>query len=79
MPCLITLPIGEARSRGELIRDYLSSHPEIKYYLIADNDEDLLAEQLPHLVKTSASYGFSEPEYKRCIELYMKFKSGRKQ
>ena len=72
------LPINETKSRGELIRDYLLSHPEIKYYAIADDEEDLLPEQLPHLIKTNASYGFMEPEYKRGIELYMKFKSGMK-
>ena len=67
------LPVDETKSRGELIRGYLLSHPEIKYYLIADDEEDLLSEQLPHLIKTNASYGFLEPEYKRCIELYMNF------
>ena len=72
------LPINETKSRGELIRDYLLSNPEIKYYVIADDEEDLLPEQLPHLVKTNPLYGFLEPEYKRCVELYMKFKSGMK-
>lgn len=73
------LPINETKSRGELIRDYLLFHPEIKYYIIADDEEDLLPEQFSHLIKTNASYGFMEPEYKRGIELYMKFKSGMKQ
>ena len=72
------LSIDETKSRGELIHDYLLSHPEIKYYLIADDEKDLLPEQLPHLIETNASYGFLEPEYNRCIELYMKFKSGKR-
>ena len=71
------LPMDDAKSRGELIRDYLFSHPEVKFYLIADDEEDLLPEQLPHLVKTDPHYGFLEPEYKRSIELYVKFKSRR--
>ncbi len=70
------LPIDETKSRGELIRDYLLSHPEIKYYIIADDEEDLLPEQLPHLVKTNPLYGFLEPEYHTAVALYMKLKSG---
>ena len=73
------LPLDETKSRGDLIRAYLLSHPEIKYYIIADDEEDLLPEQLPHLIKTNACYGFLEPEYKRCVALYMKFQSGVKE
>ncbi len=69
------LPVDEGKNRGELIRDYLLLHPEIKYYLILDDEDDLLPEQLPHLVKTNASYGFLEPEYDRAIALYLKSKS----
>ena len=72
------LPVDEEKSRGELIRGYLASHPEVEYYLIADDEDDLLPEQLSHLVKTHPAYGFLEPEYKRCIELYMRLKSGKR-
>ena len=72
------LPVDEKKSRGELIRDYLLAHPEIKYYLIADDEEDLLPEQIGHLVKTNPCYGFLEPEFHRCIALYLKMKSGNR-
>ena len=72
------LPVDDTKSRGELISDHLLSHPEIKYYIIADDEDDLLPAQLPHLVKTNAAYGFLEPEYTECVKRYVKFKSSRK-
>ncbi len=69
------LPVDETKSRGELIRDFLHAHAEIKYYVIADDEKDLLPEQLPYLVKTDARYGFLEPEYMAAVALYVKQKS----
>lgn len=68
----------DGKSRGEEIADYLNAHPEIKHYIIVDDEDDLLPEQRSHLVKVNGNYGFLEPEYRQCINLYMKFKSGGK-
>ena len=67
--------ILEGKSRGEEIQEYLSSHPEIKQYIIVDDIDDFLPEQQEHFVQVNEHYGFLEPEYKQCIKLYMKFKS----
>ena len=70
-----SLPINPEKTRGELIQEYINSHPEIKYYIIVDDETDILPEQTNHFVKVNPSYGFNEPEYKKCIEIYMKDKS----
>lgn len=69
------LPVDDKRTRGELIRDYLLSHPEIGFYIILDDEDDLLPAQRDFLIKVNESYGFSEPEYHRCIDLYLRSKS----
>ena len=70
-----SLPINYEKTRGELIQEYVNSHPEIKYYIIVDDETDILPEQTSYFVKVNPSYGFNEPEYKKCIEIYMKDKS----
>lgn len=59
-------PILPSRMRGKEIDMYLSEHPEIKYYLIVDDDDDLLDYQKSHFVKTNMMVGFN---YVTCIEL----------
>lgn len=63
------------KTRGEEIRDYLNAHPEIKQYIIVDDEDDFLPEQREHFVKVNADYGFHQPEYKQCIQLYIKTKN----
>lgn len=59
-------------SRGEEIKQYLEQHPKIKYYIIVDDDNDMLPEQQSHFVKTDTSIGFGEKEFKQCINIYLK-------
>ena len=65
----------DGRSRGEEIADYLNSHPEIRQYIIVDDEDDLLVGQRRHFVKVNGNYGFLKPEYKRCIKLHLKNQS----
>lgn len=70
-----SLSLNPEKTRGELIQEYINSHPEIKYYIIVDDETDILPEQTNRFIKVNPSYGFNEPEYKKCIEIYMKDKS----
>ena len=62
-------------TRGQEIANYLRAHPEIKSYIIVDDDNDMLPEQQSHFVKTDTERGFGMAEYKRCVEIYIKDKS----
>ena len=50
----------ERKRRGDEIKLYLDEHPEIRYYVIVDDIDDMLPEQMGHFVKTKIEYGFSE-------------------
>ena len=63
------------KTRGEEIQDYLNAHPEVKQYIIVDDEDDFLPEQQSHFVKVDANYGFHKPEYNQCIKLYTKYKA----
>lgn len=56
--------------RGEEIKRYLEQHPEIKYYIIVDDDNDMLEEQQSHFVQTKTNMGFGIEEYQRCLKVY---------
>lgn len=55
--------------RGEEISLYLKEHPEIKNYVIIDDDKDMLKEQLPHFCFVDRKVGFVEKNYKECLEI----------
>lgn len=58
--------------RGEEIKSYLEAHPEIKYYIIVDDENDMLDEQQSHFVKTDTEIGFSIKEYRQCVKIFEK-------
>ena len=60
--------------RGDEIQFYLDMHPEIRYYIIADDIDEVLPWQREHFVKINEKYGFCEPEMEKCLEIYMKDK-----
>ena len=60
--------------RGDEIKLYLDTHPEIKYYIIADDIDEVLPEQREHFVQTQIEYGFCEKEMNLCVDIYMKDK-----
>lgn len=62
-------------NRGKEIIRYLTEHPEIKYYIIVDDDNDMLPEQQSHFVRTETTVGFGIKEYEQCLKIYMQDKS----
>lgn len=56
--------------RGDEIASWLKQHPEIKYYIIVDDDNDMLPEQQSHFVQTETTKGFGLKEYQQCLKIY---------
>jgi hypothetical protein len=56
-------------ARGTEIADWLAKHPEVTAYAIVDDDSDMLPEQMPRFVKTSAFDGLNWSAYLRLCEL----------
>jgi hypothetical protein len=61
-------------TRGHEIKRYLENHPEIKYYIIIDDENDFLPEQKEHFVQTDGDVGFNAGEFQKCMDIYMKDK-----
>ena len=60
-------------TRGYEIKRYLEEHPEIKYYIIIDDENQFLPEQQHHFVHIINDWtGFGYLEYQKCIDIYMK-------
>lgn len=55
--------------RGEEIKKYLLEHPDITQYVIIDDDSDMLPEQTKYLCLTNGEIGFTEENYKKCMEI----------
>lgn len=53
--------------RGEEIAEWLSRHPEVQSYIIVDDDDDMLPEQLDNFVHVDATNGFSFRDYHRSL------------
>ena len=58
--------------RGDEIAKYLSDHPEINYYMIIDDEDDMLPEQKDHFIQTNGDVGFNIADFQRFEEIYMK-------
>jgi len=63
LPIIDRTPQQLSSIRGEEIADWLNSHPEITQYAIVDDNSDMLEEQLPYFVQTSAEDGLSYQNY----------------
>lgn len=60
-------------TRGYEIKKYLEEHPEIKYYIIIDDENQFLPEQQDHFVKIiNDNTGFGYLEMEMCKDIYMK-------
>lgn len=69
-PVLNTFPTLHHYSRGEEIQSWLDSNDDIYDYIIIDDREDFLPEQIPlHLVHTNNWVGFSENDKVKAIEM----------
>ena len=67
-------PILPGECRGQEVRNYLDKHPEIKYYIIIDDEDDMLNEQLSHFVQTNPNFGFGLSDFEKCGEIFMRDK-----
>ena len=57
--------------RGKEIKRYLEQHPEIKHYIIVDDEAyGILPEQKKYLVETNGSVGFGITELYKCMDVY---------
>lgn len=57
--------------RGDEIAKYLADHPEINYYMIIDDDADMLPEQMDHFIKTDTLIGFTLKEFEQFEKIFM--------
>ena len=55
--------------RGVEIEHYLYEHPEIKNYVILDDDSDMLLSQRKHFVKTDTLRGISKKNVETAIKI----------
>jgi len=58
--------------RGAEIKKYIDEHPEIQYYVIVDDEADMLPEQMGHFIMTNGDTGFNLSEFKRFEEIFNK-------
>lgn len=60
LPISGRLPLYDGKlTRGEEIRRWLNDNPRVTQYAIVDDDKDFYDYQLPHLVNTPESNGFT--------------------
>jgi hypothetical protein len=58
--------------RGEEIAKYIADHPEINYYMIIDDEDDILPNQIDHFIQTNGDVGFCLADFTRFEKIYMK-------
>lgn len=58
--------------RGAEIAAYLEEHPEINYYIIIDDDSDMLPEQMEHFIQTDFRVGFNLKDFESFEKIFMK-------
>lgn len=58
------------QSRGAEIKAYLEEHPEILYYVIVDDEADILPEQRGHFIQTNGDTGFNLNEFKEFEKIF---------
>ena len=63
-------PHFSGQPRGSEIKAYLEEHPEIQYYVIVDDEADMLPEQMDHFIMTNGDTGFNLSEFKRFEEIF---------
>lgn len=65
-------PRFSGQSRGAEIKAYLEEHPEIIYYVIIDDEEDMLPEQCDHFICTDGNVGFGLTDFCKFDRIYTK-------
>ena len=54
--------------RGDEIKLYLDTHPEIRYYVIADDKDEVLPEQREHLFWSTENTDFASRKWKNALK-----------
>ena len=55
--------------RGTEINMWLDKHPEVKNYLILDDDTNILEEQTPHFIRTYLHFGMQAEHYYKARDI----------
>ena len=66
-------PIVRPANRGKEIDLWLQNHPEVKDYIILDDNENLLEHQQSRFVKTSTHFGLVHERYNHARNLLISF------
>ena len=65
----VTRRIGPG-GRGDEIKDWLSEHPDVKKFVILDDDSfDMLPEQKPFLINTAWNIGIQDEDVEKAIKI----------
>jgi hypothetical protein len=62
-------PVIKPSHRGKEIKLWLDLHPEIRDFLIFDDDEDILSEHYNRFIKTTLADGLQEEHYYKAREI----------
>lgn len=62
-------PFSKDRHRGTEIKKWLDDHPEVTNYVILDDDNDMLEEQMNNLVQTHWLTGLTIDNVKQAINI----------
>ena len=57
--------------RGAEIDAYIINHPEILYYIIIDDEADILEHQRDHFIQTNDSFGFGLDDFKKFENIFL--------
>jgi hypothetical protein len=60
---------SERLERGGEIKEWLSLHPEVESYVIFDDDNDMLPEQMNNFIQTDEVYGITMKDAEKAIEI----------
>ena len=66
-------PVVRPANRGKEIDLWLQNHPEVKDYIILDDNENLLEHQQSRFVKTNKYYGMVQERYNHARDLLLSF------
>jgi HAD domain in Swiss Army Knife RNA repair proteins len=58
-------------TRGEEIKQWMAKHPEVNGYVILDDRDDILPEQLAHFIKTDIETGFKQVHYEKARSILL--------
>lgn len=66
---------GSSPSRGDEIAKWLSDHPEIKHYIIVDDENSMLQSQQEFFIQTDGDIGFCERDFKKAKDIFIRDRS----